>query len=154
MTRPRPSSLIALAGVAALGFILLRVVYRAVFGAATSGETLLWVLPRIRLSGPFSHIVLFGPVTLEGLLAAAWSALPFAALILATGIVVAMVDLRSLVFLIPRIRWGRATFIAFVIALSTLPTLVESAKKTQYFAKVRGISKRRVLFIPFLEKTL
>ena len=84
MTRPRPSSLIALAGVAALGFILLRVVYRAVFGGATTGETLLWVLPRIRLSGPFSHIVLFGPGTAEGLLAAVWSALPFAALILAT----------------------------------------------------------------------
>ena len=154
MTRPRPSSLIALAGVAALGFVLLRVVYRAVFGGATTGETLLWVLPRIGLSGPFSHIALLGPVTAEGLLAAAWSAIPFAALILATGIVVAMVDLRSLVFLIPRITWGRATFVAFVIALSTLPTLVESAKKTQYFAKVRGISRRRVLFVPFLEKTL
>jgi energy-coupling factor transport system ATP-binding protein len=154
MTRPRPSSLIALAVAAALGFILLRVVYRAVFGGATTGETLLWVLPRLRLSGPFSHIVLFGPVKLEGLLTAVWSALPFAALILATGIVVAMVDLRSLVFLIPRITWGRATFVALVIALSTLPTLVESAKKTQYFAKVRGISKRRVLFVPFLENTL
>jgi energy-coupling factor transport system ATP-binding protein len=154
MTRPKPSSLIALAVAAALGFILLRVVYRAVFGGATTGETLLWVLPRLRLSGPFSHIVLLGPVTLEGLLAAAWSALPFSALIFATGVVVAMVDLRSLVFLIPRIRWGRATFVALVIALSTLPTLVESAKKTQYFAKVRGISKRRVLFVPFLEKTL
>ena len=146
--------LLALAALAALGFIMLRVVYRAAFGGATSGETVLWVLPRLRLPGPFSHIVLFGPVTGEGLLAAAWSALPFAAVILATGILVAMVDLRSLVFLIPRIRWGRATFIAFVLALSILPTLLETARRTQYFATVRGISKRRLLFVPFLEKTL
>lgn len=154
MSRPRPSFLIALALAGALGFVVLRVLYRAVFGGASSGELQLWSLPRIRLSGPFSHIVLFGPVTMEGVLAAAWSALPFAAVILATGFVVALIDVRSLVFLIPRVRWGTATFIAFVIALATLPTLMETARRTSYFARIRGISKRRVLFVPFLEKTL
>ncbi|MDP4688644.1 MAG: hypothetical protein NWS14_02860, partial [Pontimonas sp.] len=74
---------------AALGFVLMRMVYRAALGGATSGETVLWVLPRLRLSGPFSHIVLFGPVTVEGLVSAAWSALPFAAVILVTGALVA-----------------------------------------------------------------
>jgi len=139
---------------AALGFVLTRMVYRAALGGATSGETVLWVLPRLRLSGPFSHIVLFGPVTLEGLLAAAWSALPFAAVILVTGALVALVDLRSLVFLIPRLKWGKATFVAFVISLATLPLLVESVRRTRYFAIVRGITTRRALFVPFLETTL
>jgi len=101
-----------------------------------------------------SHIVLFGPVTVEGLIAAAWSALPFAAVILVTGALVALVDLRSVVFLIPRLRWGKATFVAFVIAVATLPLLFESARRTRYFATVRGITTRRVLFVPFLEKTL
>jgi len=137
-----------------LGFVLTRMVYRAALGGATSGETVLWVLPRLRLSGPFSHIVLLGPVTLEGLLAAAWSALPFAAVILVTGALVALVDLRSLVFLIPRLKWGKATFVAFVISLATLPLLVESVRRTRYFAIVRGITTRRALFVPFLEKTL
>jgi len=139
---------------AALGFVLMRMVYRASLGGATSGETVLWVLPRLRLSGPFSHIVLFGPVTVEGLIAAAWSALPFAAVILVTGALVALVDLRSVVFLIPRLRWGKATVVAFVIAVATLPLLVESARRTRYLATVRGIATRRVLFVPFLEKTV
>ena len=154
MTRPTPRLLIAVAMLAALGFVLMRMVYRAALGGATSGETVLWVLPRFRLSGPFSHIVLFGPVTLEGLVAAAWSALPFATVILVTGALVALVDLRSVVLLIPRLRWGKATVVAFLIALATLPLLVESARRTRYFATVRGITTRRVLFVPFLEKTL
>lgn len=154
MTRPKPSILIAIAMLAALGFVLMRMLYRAALGGATSGETVLWILPRLRLSGPFSHIVLFGPVTLEGLIAAVWSALPFSAVILVTGAFIALVDLRSVVFLIPRLRWGKATFVAFVIAVATLPVLVETARRTRYFATVRGIAKRRVLFVPFFEKTL
>jgi energy-coupling factor transporter ATP-binding protein EcfA2 len=154
MTRPTPPFLIAVAILAALGFVLMRMVYRAALGGATSGETVLWVLPRVRLSGPFSHIVLFGPVTLEGLVAAVWSALPFAAVILVTGALVALVDLRSMVFLIPRVNWGKATLVAFLIALATLPLVVESALRTRYFATVRGITTRRALFVPFLEKTL
>lgn len=154
MTRPKPLSFVAIAFAGAFGFILLRVFYRSVFGGASSGEILVWSIPRLRLSGPFTHIVLFGPVTAEGLLTAALSALPLAIAILATGILVAAVDVRSLVFLIPRIRWGTAIFVAFVIALSTMPALLETAKRTQYFARVRGISKRRDLFVPFLEKTL
>ncbi len=35
-----------------------------------------------------------------------------------------------------------------------MPALLETAKRTHYFARVRGISKRRDLFVPFLEKTL
>ena len=154
MTRPKASVLVAVAVMGAVAFVLLRMLYRILFGGAATGEIVLWSLPRLRLSGPFSHIVLFGPVTAEGLLQAAWSAVPFAVVILITGTVVALVDLRSLVFLIPRVRWGRATFIAFVIALATIPSIVETARRTHFFAKIRGISRRRVLFVPFLEKTL
>lgn len=154
MRRPTPLTLIAIAVMGAVGFVVLRMVYRALFGAASSGDTVLLSAPRLRLSGPFSHIVLFGPFTLEGLIQAAVSAIPFALVILATGVAVAIVDVRSLVFLIPRLRLGKRTFVAMVIALSTLPALVETAKRTQYFAKVRGISQKRILFVPFLEKTL
>ena len=154
MIRPRRATLLALATLGALGFIVLRVVYRVVFGGAATGEVLLWELPRIRLSGPFSHIVLLGPVTLDGVLLAAWSALPFALVILVTGVVVSFIDPRNLVFLIHRIRWGRSITTAFVIALSTIPGLAETAHRTRYFADVRGITRQRVLFVPFLEKTL
>ena len=147
-------TIIAIAVMAAVGFVVLRIVYRGLFGGASSGDAVLLSVPRLRLSGPFSHIVLFGPITLEGLIQAAVSAIPFALAILATGVVMALVDVRSLVFLIPGLRLGKRTFVAFVIALSTLPALVETAKRTQYFAKVRGISRKRIVFVPFLEKTL
>jgi len=154
MRRPTPSTLIAIAVVGAVGFVVLRIVYRALFGGASSGDTVLPSVPRLRLSGPFSHIALFGPITLEGLIQAAVSAIPFTIVILAAGVVMALVDVRSLVFLIPRLHVGKRTFAALVIGLSTLPALVETAKRTQYFAKVRGISRNRILFVPFLEKTL
>jgi len=154
MRRPTPPTLIAIAVMGAVGFVVLRILYRGVFGGASSGDTVLLSAPRLRLSGPLSHIVLFGPITLEGLTQAAMSALPFALVILAIGVVMALVDVRSLVFLIPRLRLGKRTFVALVIALSTLPALVETAKRTQYFATVRGISRKRILFVPFLEKTL
>jgi energy-coupling factor transport system ATP-binding protein len=154
MMRPRRSTLIALSALGALGFVVLRVVYRAVFGGAATGEVTLWELPYVKLSGPFSHIVLMGPVTLEGVLLAVGSALPFALLILVTGVVVSFIDPRNLVFLLHRIRRGRSLVTAFVIALATIPGLVDTSQRTRYFADVRGITRKRVLFVPFLEKTL
>jgi len=154
MLRPKPLTIVTLAVVAAVGFILLRMVYRIAFGGAAAGANVVWDFPRLRLSGPFSHIVLLGPVTLEGLQSAAVSALPFAAVIVVTGVAVSVVDPRSWVFVIPRIRWGRATFVAFLIALATLPALVETARRTHDAARMRGVSKRRALFVPFLDKTL
>ncbi|MFM9876770.1 MAG: hypothetical protein ACKVOG_02830, partial [Rhodoglobus sp.] len=47
----------------AAGFVVLRVVYRIVFGGGGGSGVLLIDLPSIRLSGPFEHISLFGPVT-------------------------------------------------------------------------------------------
>ena len=67
-----------IAALLAAGFVLLRVVYRIVFGGAGGSGILIVDLPRIPLDGPFSHIALFGDVTTGGILAAARSALPFA----------------------------------------------------------------------------
>ena len=80
----------------AAGFVVLRVVYRVVFGGGSGGGALLLDLPRIRLAGPFEHITLFGQVTTGGITNAAMSALPFAALVLALGLISAVVDVRAL----------------------------------------------------------
>jgi energy-coupling factor transport system ATP-binding protein len=80
----------------AVGFVALRVIYRAVFGGAGGSGTVLLDLPPVRLAGPFTHVVLFGEVTTGGLAAAVVSALPFAALVLAVGVLAASVDLFAL----------------------------------------------------------
>ncbi len=82
--------------VLAVGFVVLRVVYRTLFGGAGGGGAVLLDLPRIRLGGPFEHITLLGPVTSDGIMNAAISAIPFAVLVLALGLVAAVVDLRAL----------------------------------------------------------
>ncbi len=146
-----------LAGVAvgaAAAFVAIRVLYRIVFGGAGSGETPLWSIPRVNLGGPFSHIVLFGPVSLEGLAAAALSALPFAGVILAVGVVVALWDPRSLVLLVPRLRAGRHLVLAFAIALSSLPFVLEVVRHTRSSALRRGVKPGRAIVVPVLEKTL
>ena len=146
-----------LAGVAvgaAAAFVAIRVLYRIVFGGAGSGETPLWSIPRVSLGGPFSHIVLFGPVSLEGLAAAALSALPFAGVILAVGVLVALWDPRSLVLLVPRLRAGRHLVLAFAIALSSLPFVLEVVRHTRSSALRRGVKPGRAIVVPVLEKTL
>ena len=50
----------------AVGFVVVRVLYRIVFGGADGSGILLLDLPRVRLSGPFEHITLLGPVTSGG----------------------------------------------------------------------------------------
>ena len=98
--------LLGVAAGGAVAFVLLRVFYRMVLGGASLGDTVLWTWPRLALGGPFSHVVLFGPVTAEGLLAALWSALPFALLILASGSLIAFFDPRGLIFLVPMPEWS------------------------------------------------
>ena len=99
-------------------------------------------------------MVLFGPVTAEGLLAALWSALPFAGLILASGSLIAFFDPRGLIFLVPRLRVGAGMVLAFSIALSTFPFVLEVIKKTRRSAALRGVKQGRLLIVPMMERTL
>jgi len=146
--------LLGVAAGGAVAFVLLRVFYRMVLGGASLGDTVLWTWPRLALGGPFSHVVLFGPVTAEGLLAALRSALPFAGLILASGSLIAFFDPRGLIFLVPRLRVGAGMVLAFSIALSTFPFVLEVIKKTRRSAALRGVRPGRLLIVPMMERTL
>jgi len=146
--------LLGIAAGGAVAFVLLRVFYRMVLGGASLGDTVLWTWPRLALGGPFSHVVLFGPVTAEGLLAALWSALPFALLILASGSLIAFFDPRGLIFLVPRLRVGAGMVLSFSIALSAFPFVLEVIKKTRRSALLRGVKPGRLLIVPMMERTL
>jgi energy-coupling factor transport system ATP-binding protein len=139
---------------AGLAFVFARVLYRVVFGGAGTGATYLPSLPRIQLSGPFSHIALFGPVTLEGIGLAALSAVPFALIIIATGALVAVFDPRALVVIAPRLRFGSSLVLAVGLAVSTFPAIIQSATRAREISRLRGIKPGVRSLVSVLELTL
>ena len=150
----RPRTLMVVSMVAGLAFVFTRVLYRVVFGGATSGATSLPSIPRVQLSGPFSHITLFGPVTLEGIGVAALSAVPFALVIIATGVLVALFDPRALVTLAPRLRVGSSLVLAVGLAVSTFPVIVQSVARAREISRLRGIKPGVRSLVSVLELTL
>jgi len=150
----RPRRLIVVSLVAGLAFVFARVLYRVVFGGAASGATPLPSIPRIQLSGPFSHIALFGPLTLEGIGFAALSAVPFGLVIIGTGALVALFDPRALVILAPRLREGSSLVLAVGLAASTFPAIVHSISRARDISRLRGIKPGVRSLVSVLELTL
>lgn len=153
MFRPRLSPL-RTALLLAVAFVALRVVYRVVFGGAGGGGILIADLPRIRLEGPFEHITLLGPITTGGIASAALGALPFAALVLAFGVVSAVVDIRAL-FTRGSVR-GPLTSLsrALVVAWSTFPALLDSVRRVRVARELRAERGAASLIVPVLEQTV
>ncbi len=153
MTRRRFTTLRA-ALVIAAGFVVLRVLYRIVFGGGSGGGILIADLPRIPLAGPFEHIVLFGPVTTGGIVAAVLGALPFAVLVLALGLVTVVVDVRALLTR-GAVRGPVRTFSrALVVAWGTFPALLESVRRVRVARDLRGERSPASLVVPVLEQTV
>ena len=122
----------------AAGFVVLRVVYRLIFGGGDGDGILLVDLPRVPLAGPFAHIILFGPITTGGIVGAALGALPFAAIIVVVAVIGVIVDLRALL-----VRGSvrgpiRSIARALVIALSTFPALRDSVLRVRVARELRG----------------
>lgn len=142
------------AAILAAAFVVLRVVYRVLFGGGSGSPPLLLDLPRIPLAGPFEHITLFGPVTLGGLGVAVLSALPFAAVILAFGLLNVIVDVRGL-FTRGAIRGPlRTVSRAIVIAWATFPALLESVRRVRVARELRGERGAASLLVPIFEHTV
>lgn len=142
------------AALLAAGFVALRVVYRIIFGGAGGGGVVLLDLPSIRLAGPFEHITLFGEVTTGGIANAAISALPFAALVLAFGVVAVFVDLRA-VLTRGAVRGPvRTVSRALVVAWATFPALLGAVRRVRVARELRGERGAASLIVPILEQTV
>ena len=150
----RPRVIVAFAAAGALGFVMLRVLYRMVFGGAGGGSTVLWSLDTLSLPGPFSHVALGGTVTLEGLQGAVLSALPFALVILATGSLVALYDPRRILFTVSPSSRGSSLLVALGLALGTLPFLFREAHALRQSLALRGVRGGIRILVPLLERTL
>ena len=138
----------------AVGFVLLRVVYRVVFGGASGAGAVIVDLPRLRLDGPFSHITLFGPITTLGLGNAALSALPVAAVIVFFGLLNASINVQALFTRGAGRGPLRAISRSLVIAWATFPALVESVRRVRVARALRGQRSIASLLVPIFEQTI
>lgn len=146
------SQKILLAGYLALGFIALRLVYGFLFSGLW-GSNLIFSVPQLKLSGPFSHVTLFGEVTGDGILRNLELALPFALTILLFGIAAALVSASTLMALANRARSLKNLLVAIAISLSALPALLDATKKVLYANRLRSESKSRLL-VPILARSI
>jgi len=138
----------------AVGFVVLRVVYRVIFGGGSGSGVTLLDLPVVPLAGPFRGILLFGAVTTGGIATAALSALPFAALILAVGVLGVVVDLRALLVRGSNRGPVRTVSRTLVIALSTFPALRDAVARVRVARELRGERSLASLLVPVLEQTV
>ncbi|WP_349428574.1 ATP-binding cassette domain-containing protein [Microbacterium sp. LWS13-1.2] len=149
----RPGPLRAAALLAA-GFVAARVVYRILFHGADGDGFVLLDLPAVRLPAPFAHVVLLGPVTIDGLWDAAASALPIALAILAFGVLNAVVDLNRVFARASRRGPLRGIARALAIAGATLPALADGARAVRFAQRLRGERGGPRMLLPLLERTL
>jgi len=138
----------------AVGFVVLRVVYRVLFGGGSGDGLLLVDLPTVPLGGPFAGILLFGPITTGGIATAALSALPFAALILLLGLIGLVVDLRALLVRGSQCGPLRTISRTLVIALATFPALRAAVVRVRIARELRGERSVASLLVPVLEQTI
>lgn len=146
------SQKILLAGYLALGFLALRIVYGFLFSGLWGTNTIFSV-PELRLSGPFSHITLFGDVSSDGILRNLELAMPFALTILLFGIAAAFVTSNTLIKAAHRAGRFRNLLVAIAISLSALPALFDAGQKVLAAIKLRSEKKSRLL-VPILERSL
>ncbi|WP_137843080.1 ATP-binding cassette domain-containing protein [Microbacterium sp. 2FI] len=149
----RPGPLRA-AAVLAAGFVVVRVVYRVLFHGAEGSGAVLLPFPEFRLPAPFAHVVLLGPVTIDGLWDAASSAIPIAATILAFGLLSALIDLHRVFARASRRGPLRGIARALAIAWATLPSLAEAAHAVRRAQRLRGERGGVRLLAPLLQRTL
>ncbi|WP_394553197.1 ATP-binding cassette domain-containing protein [Agromyces sp. MMS24-JH15] len=153
MLRYRPGP-IRQAAILAAGFIVLRVAYRALFHGLDGSGAVLLDLPAVRLPDPFAHVVLFGPITVGGIGVAVASALPIALVILAFGVLNAVVDLSRVFARAARRGPVSGLSRALVIAWATFPGLGDAVRAVRLARRLRGERGAATLLVPVFERTV
>lgn len=137
--------------------IALRVVMVALLGGGVTGRTVLVRLPQIPLPEWSGGLRLGGPVTLEGILSAAYDGLRLAAMLACLGATNALASPRRLLRYVPATLYEVGTSV--IVALTFAPQLVEDARRVLAARRLRGHSGRGVreisrLAIPVLVSAL
>ena len=146
------SKKILLAAALATGFLFFRLVYAFVF-SGLAGDGVLFELPKLKLSGPFSHITLLGDVSAAGIARNLEISLPFALTIFTLGTLAAFVgpaQINRAAKIIPPLK---NILSSVAISLVSLPALFDNSRSVLWAMKLRGEKKRRAI-LPILERTL
>ena len=137
--------------------IALRVLLQAVLGGGVPGVTVLFTLPEVPLPSGSAGVRLGGPVTLEGVLAAAYDGARLAAVLACIGAANALASPRRLLRYVPATLYEVGT--ALVVALTYAPQLVENAQRVRAARRLRGHAGRGPrelarLAVPVLDSAL
>jgi len=137
--------------------ITLRVLFQALLGSGVPGHTVLLTLPEVPLPLGSSGVRLGGPVTLEGVLGAAYDGARLAAVLACIGAANALASPRRLLRYVPATLYEVGT--ALVVALTYAPQLVEDAQRVRAARRLRGHAGRGPrelarLAVPVLDSAL
>ena len=124
-------------GLVAIG---LRVLTAGLLGGGVTGRVVLVRLPEVPLPAWTAGVRLGGPVTLEGLLAAAYDGLRLAAILACLGAANALASPRRLLRYVPATLYDVGT--AVVVALTYAPQMVQDAGRVRAARRLRGHSTR------------
>ncbi len=120
--------------------VAIRVVFRMLLDAQ-HGQHTLFTLPEIPLPDAVAGIRVGGPVSLEGVLAAAYDGLRLATLLLCVGAANVLANPKRLLKAMPGAL--HEVGVAVTVALSVAPQLVESGQRVRRARRLRGEPGRR-----------
>jgi energy-coupling factor transport system permease protein len=140
----------------ALVTVVLRVVFRILFGGQEVGRVLL-ALPEVPLPEWAAGVRLLGPITSEALLAGLYDGLRLAAIILCVGAANSLANPKRLLASVPPALYEIGT--ALVVAVTIFPQLADSARRVRAAQALRGgttkgVGRLRRFLVPVLEDAL
>jgi energy-coupling factor transport system permease protein len=149
----RSFRLYVLLGVA---IVVMRVVFRVVFGGIETGHVLL-DLPTVPLPDWVAGIRLLGPVTRESLLAGLYDGLRLATIVICVGAANSLANPKRLLKSVPPALYEIGT--ALVVAVTIFPQLADSARRVRAAQALRGgaegrLGRLRRFLVPVLEDAL
>ena len=136
--------------------VVLRIVFRVIFGGQEIGHVLL-DLPEGPLPDWAAGIRLLGPVTSEALLAGLYDGLRLAAIIICVGAANSLANPKRLLASVPPALYEIGT--ALVVAVTIFPQLADSARRVRAAQALRGgattgVARLRRFLVPVLEDAL
>ncbi|WP_296604364.1 energy-coupling factor transporter transmembrane component T [Nocardioides sp.] len=139
-----------------VAIVVIRVVFRLVFGGWSGGPVLL-DLPEIPLPDWVAGITLLGPVHAQALLFALYDGLRLATIVICIGAANSLANPKRLLRSVPPALYEIGT--ALVVAVSILPQLADSARRVKAAQVLRGgdtgrIGRLRRFLVPVLEDAL
>ncbi|MFC4786841.1 energy-coupling factor transporter transmembrane component T [Nocardioides sp. MAHUQ-72] len=140
----------------AVVIVVVRVVFRLVFGGGYAGTVLL-DLPEVPLPDWVAGITLLGPVTLESLLAGLYDGLRLGTIVICVGAANSLANPKRLLRSVPPALYEIGT--ALVVAVSVLPQLADSARRVRAAQSLRAgdtsrVGRLRRFLVPVLEDAL